>query len=880
MQEEISNKSFTTKGLSRQLEEKANKFQDDLDELREKHAQLQSSFDSKMRENKRLEERLQDQNQDADVRNQKLQDKYDLLYHEHEATVRKCESLTSRTQQAMEDLKIKSEEKDLLHSRHDTLSAESQALQRDMSKAYTRIRDLEASLDTERLRAEENERNLRSEAKEEIDRLSNQVSKMRRELDDRQSRFFAEQNQWESQRRELQSQREKSDEKAAGLQRTISKLQEVEGTMSGKEMKLQEALESENLRHQKEEGVLGRRIQDLNDDIQEKRQELEDIRSKLSQAKDDLRTSEQEQGQLERKVEALEDEIEVLQSELDCEDAEKARRRLEAAEEEAESLRAELIETQQKLDEMRALGARKETDQSHELRQIEEQLRQVKTERQGLHDRLASDNLALRQLQASSAEAEAERDELRSQLKEMRNQVDDTFKLDQEKIEMRTSKMKLQNELSRLQEERRSLSDKNISLERELEAEIARSTDEEARLTEEVRELQRKAALSSSSKDREAIVINKKVLRLENRVKELEGMLASKVDDAGATLELSMIQKELSAARQKERGFFEREAAQKDVLHDLKSKVAHLERQSHEAELARLTADSPRSSVAGSARKSEIIELQRQLTDAHQHLKELRTKSKEDLKSLQRRLSDAEKQAQSHADTLEQQREQLETELSAAQQEQQSLQVKNSTATQTITRLRTRISTLEHDLSRHRQSATADNSMVEERRDLHEMLKDAKLQAEDLENQIAARDTSLAAATTREEDLRAQLRGVREERSLQTKKSAALTSELDNLQNRYEKAVDNFSRRQREWQDERKAMNSRVRFPNMSLSSLHDARDESVEKMERRHNLEMKGLGRQIQWLRARLAREQGFRSGLAYEKRYLSLQIEMYQAW
>ena len=876
----MSNKSFTTKGLSRQLEEKANRFQDDLNELREKYTELQSFFDDKSRQVKRLEEKLQDQTQDADVRNQRLQDKYDLLRHEHEATVRKCDSLTKETQQARKDLENKSEEKDFLHSRHDALSAESQSLQRDLSRSRTLIQELEESLENERIHAEENERNLRLQAKEETDSLSDQVSRLRREADDGKHRFVAEQDQWEGQRRELQSQKEKSDEKAAGLQRTIDKLQEVEGTLSGKEMKLQEALESEMLRHQSEEAVLERRIQDLNDDIQEKRQELEDVRSEMSQAKDDLRTSEQEKSQLERKVEALEDEIEILQSELDGEDAEKARQRLEAAEEDAESLRAELMETQQKLDEMEASGAREENDQSIKLRQAEDQLRRVNADKQSLQDRLASNNLDICQLQASCAEVEAERDEVRSQLEQMRDQVEDTFKLDQEKIEMRTSKMKLENEVSRLGEERRSLSEKNTSLERELISEIARAADEEARLNKEVRELQRKATSPTGSRDREAIAVNKKVLRLESRITELEEMLGSKADDAGAMAELSMVQKELSAARLKEKGFFEREAAQKDVFRDLRSKISLLERQNHEAEVARLTADSPKSSVAESARKNEIIELQRQLTDTHKKLKELRAKSKEDLKSLHRKLSDSENQARSHAETLEQRREQLETELSVAQQEQQALQVKNTKATQTITRLHTRISVLEQDHIRHRDSASADNSIVEERKDLHEMLKDAKLQAEDLENQVAARDTSLISATSREKDLRAQLRGVREERNLQTKKSGALTTELENLQSRYEKAVDNFSCRQREWEDERKAMNSRVRFPNMSLSSLHDARDVDVEKLERRHNLEMKGVGRQIQWLRARLAREQGFRSGLAYEKRYLSLQIQMYQAW
>lgn len=877
----MANKSFTTKGLSRQLEENATKLQTDVNDMRQKHAQLQDSFEEKSRQVRKLEDELQSRDQDAGVKFDKLQDQHDLLRHDHDSTVRKCESLNSQLQQTVRELQNKSEEKDLLHSRHDALTSESQALQRDMTRTRAQVNELEESLDQERKHAAENDRRLRAEAMDEINRLSQQDDHMQRELETKESKFATERDQLESHHRSLQSQKEKSDERADGLQRTIDKLQVVEGTLSNKEMKLQEALASEKQRHQREEDVLNRQIKELTSDLEDKRQDIEELRSHLSQAKEDVRTSERDQNALEEKVLALEDEVEVLQNELDDDGAQFVQDKLAATEEEAESLRAELTEARQQVDDIESSRGKEQQDLvSRGLQDMRQQLQKVEQEKGAVQEQLTSTRQALQKFQGTSAEVEAERDEVRGQLDEMRNQLGDTFKLDQEKTELRTSKMKLDNEVGRLREEKKGLLERMSSVERELEAEIERASSEEARLRDEISELQKKSTTTTGSRDRELTSANKNVQRFEARVQELENLLSSNAhsDDVGA--ELSTVQNDLSQARAKETEYLQREAAQKNALRELKSKVLDLERRAHEAEVAGLNIESPKSSGAGSAIKSEVAELRSQVIDLRQQLQDSRTKSKDELKSLQRQLVEAEKRLHSDADSFEQQREQLEADLSAAEHERETLQTKNNTATQTITRLRTRISSLEQDISNHRHSATAEHSMVEERRDLHEMLKDAKLQAEDLQIQVDDRESSLGAATAREKEIRAHLRRLREERNNSNQKASALSTELHHLHSRYESAVNNLSRKQRQWDDERKAITSRVRFANTSVSSLQANDGELVAEMEKRHAMEFRGLAKQIQWLQVKLQRETGFREGLVYEKKYLSMQVKMFEAW
>ena len=890
----MSNKSMNTKGLSRQLEDKANKLQADLTDLRQKHASLQEHFEEKSREARKAQENVRDIEQNAETREQRLKDENELLRHEHGIVTRKSASIAKEAKQAVKELQVKSEEKDLLHSRHDALTAESQVLQKALSKARERTENLERDLEEERAHALENDRRLRNEAKDDIDRLSDEIENLHRELDDKTNQHAADQDRWANEKRDLQMHREKAEEQAAGLQRTVKKLQETEGTLSGREIKLQEALESEKQRHRSEEAVIARQIKELNDEVSDKRQALDELRSGLSRNNEELRVSRRDQVALEEKVQALEDEVEVLQSGLD-EEAERARDAVSVAKQDAELLRSQLHTTKTELS--RAVTARADATGaayndsmealSAQICDVESRLQQTRMEKQSLQDRLATINIEVHSIRAGLKETEAERDEFQSQLKQMQNQLGETFRLDQEKVELRTLKVKLEGDVGRLRGERKGLLEKNEALEQGLQEEIEKAASEEGRLNEEVASLQRKITLASEGRDRELLTAKQKTQRLESQVEEMENRFSRGEQDDEAAAELSMVHKDLSATRSRETELSQREAAHKETIRGLRQKVAHLERQIHETEVSRLAFDSPKSSVGGSTRKNELLESRRQVAEAHQQIKILRTKLKDNEKGFHQKLADAERQAQSNYDSYEQRREQLEQELSDCRLQQEEQTAKSTSHEKTIARLRSRIDSLEQSLRANRLSSTGDRTMADERKDLHEMLKDAKLEAEDLHLQITERQSQLDAASSREKDLRTQLKRVREERALYFKKSTALNTELEHVQSQFDGALDKISHQQQDWDVERKAIVSRVRFPNTSISSINPRNisaeieqfEHVLQEKDKTHQRELTGLAKQIQWMRARVLREEGFRKGLAYEKRFLLMQIEMFDA-
>jgi chromosome segregation ATPase len=908
LQDEMANKSITTKGLSRQIEEKANRLQDELEDLREKHSTLSEEYEDKVRDIKKLQGKIEDLKQDSEVREQKLKDRLEIVQNESEGAVRERSVLATKFEALQTEFQQKGDERELLQVRHDALTSESSSLQKDLAKSHRTIEDLEEKLKHEQTLALASEREVRDEYKDELDRLHASIDDLNENIDllkdkiedleaevrQKERLYDDDSDKWDIERRNLESERDRAEEKAAGLQRTIDKLQEAEGTLSGKEMKLQQALQSEKDRHVSEEAALTRQINELNDDVDTRQKALEEVRSELSGVREELRLSQREQKSLAEKVEGLEDEVEILQTSLDDE-SEQANQEISAAKQESESLRRQLQILKQDLAKAKSAAADAQADieafrgdlQAGEgskdqlasrLRDVEVQLSKVRQDKQSLQDQVASVNVEVHSLRASKADLVAERDELQSQLRAMKQQEEETFRLDQERMDLRTAKMKLDGEVRRLRDENNLTVAQKQTLEQELQQEIDRASAEETRLNTEIHDLQK--ILRGSSEKRELSTAKKTIQHLEERIEDLESQIAtadSHADHTDAMNELSIVRQDLAAARQKETEYLQREAAQRDVLRGLKRQITELERKAHDAEISRLVVSSPHSSASGSARKSEIIEVRYQLATTHQTIKELRSQLKDAEKDAARKIKAAKIELLTQNEAREIEKDQLERSLDEALLKRDELAAKNNTSDATITRLRNKIERLENALQAERQNSGEDRTMALERRDLHEMLRETQLQAESLELVVKDRETTIAAISAAESELRAHLKRVRDERALHRSKAASAHEQLDDLERKFCKAKE-------AWEAERKTLSRGVRFPNMSLSVNDESeivtlRSEAEER-EKRHNKEMRGLCMQIEWLRARYRREEGFRAAAGYAKRYMGLQIELFEAW
>lgn len=731
LHDEMANKSFSTKGLTRQLEERASKLDEELRELRQENSALKDELENKIRHESHLEKQYRLAQQEMEHEERRLQNEVDLANHEWGLARKEHDKISAQLQEVVDELQRRDDEKELLQTRHHALTDESGGLQHDLSNAHATIRELQHAVDDAKQHTLDNVQTVRTQYKEEIDRLEETIDHLRHELEDKMRQNARDQDKWDSTRRTLQMQKDRAEEETAGFKRTIEKLERVEHSLSGKEHRLQEVIDSEKSRHLNSEAVLSRQIKELNEDLASKRRVIDEQRSELLSAKEELRTTKREGETLKESVQALEDEVVVLQTSLE-EEQQYAKTRLQKGE------------------------SGQDTNLQKSL-----------ADKQRLRDELANAHVELHDLRTSIADIEAERDELQSQLDHVQSEARDATRFDREKVELRKSTLRLENELKRLREGNPSLMEEKEAIEKQLSSEIERATIEEHRLLGEIDDLQGKLRVVSSGRDRELSSAKGKVQRLERRISELESLLEQQPlaenDPSTANADLSLLRHNLDEARKREKSLRQRESDQKASVRTHKSRIAELEKELHEAMMKRYETQSPQSSPSNKMLE-ELRHLRKQLADAHRALKELKSKNRE----LER----------------------------AAMRE-------------------------------------------EDQRELHDMLKSSTIEAETLALNVSERDTRI-------NELRAQMRRIREERSSFLKKAEAANKELEALQDRYNNALEKFS-------------------PKTDKS---------------RHEKEMLGLGKEIIWLRARLKREEKFRRDLAWSKGLMELGEQVRVAW
>ncbi|KAM0195580.1 hypothetical protein ACHAPQ_001875 [Fusarium lateritium] len=407
LQDNMANKSVVTKGLSRQIEEKVARLQQELDQAGEDYATLEKEHSQTTQENNSLQSTVKEL--------KKNQDRFD----------RERNALSTRIEQLEVDLNSRIDEKNMLQSRHEALTSESKSMQKEIEKLEREVQDLEDGLAEEREHALEIEKDIRGQYKVEMDRLNDEISDLQAEIREKDNLYDNDSEKWEMEKQTLESERHRAEEKAAGLQRTIDRLREAEGTLSDKESKLQEAIQSEVERHRSEEGILTRQIEDLQDALETRQTLLTNLRNELSTVRDELRQTQIEHQTQARKVTALEDEVDVLQTTLD-EEQNAGRYEAEAAKRECEDLREQLKSLRQRTNSSQAASTQVLNKEIDDLR---EQLREAR-KRADLNEGaslevedLKEQLTALRQRAGSSDTASQEIDDLKEQLRAVRQRA-------------------------------------------------------------------------------------------------------------------------------------------------------------------------------------------------------------------------------------------------------------------------------------------------------------------------------------------------------------------------------------------------------------------------------------------------------------------------
>ena len=330
LQEEMSNKSVVTKGLSRQIEEKAARLQQELDKSGEEYATLEEDLAKVNQKNGRLcleiEELRQEQGSDEKIKELEM------------------------------ELLAKADEKDLLQSRHDAITRKSASLQDEVTKLGKEVKDLESSLAEEREHALEIKKDVREQYLGEIEQLNSEISDLQAEIRERDQLYDHDSEKWQAEKQTLESERDRADE---GHKRQIDDLElqihdnemlrliespKPSGSDSGRKA------EASELRHQ----------------LISARQTIQELKTKCRE------TERKASSHVQQQLKDLEDQKLVLEEVL-----EKANQQTDDMTAEASELRHQLISAQQTIQELktkcREAERKSSSDVQEQLNDLEDQ---------------------------------------------------------------------------------------------------------------------------------------------------------------------------------------------------------------------------------------------------------------------------------------------------------------------------------------------------------------------------------------------------------------------------------------------------------------------------------------------------------------------------
>ena len=164
---------------------------------------------------------------------------------------------------------------------------------------------------------------------------------------------------------------------------------------------------------------------------------------------------------------------------------------------------------------------------------------------------------------------------------------------------------------------------------------------------------------------------------------------------------------------------------------------------------------------------------------------------------------------------------------------------------------------------------------LEERRDLHAMLRESQTTVDELDREVREQREALDELVANEVGLRKKLDRARSERATYRASAERLQKDVRALEKAKLAAEAAATGREQ---------NALVHIPGAKLSSHGGADTDAIvrgaEAAGQRHAKEIRGMCMQLEWMQARCERESQLRADAAFAKRYLLLELQIRDTW
>lgn len=734
-----------------------------------------------------------------------------------------------------------------------------QVAQQDQQRA----RDLEQQVDSLQQRLELAEQGTSDKATalhDDIADLEHDLRERERQIEQKDDRIEELENDIASKSNDQQQLKAMQDEVVNLEAELDEKDQDIEDLKSQLTTAGDREKSTRKLRYNVEE--LETQLRDKTATVDEQDAQLSQLRKDLQQTnishEDDMRQLQSEVRDRERSMQYKVDEIAALQERLDT-----ARG----------SWDAEAVHADARLQERDSIVKDKETELRHALQRLDEHKDQIKTLQQQLQNARQEIAETSEQKKRQAQQLETQVSDLQSKLREVNTELD--AELDSKDQQLRDKDAELARIISQLQAAETRVA--RAGSPSKVDVPSARQTAEIARLERlcdakaaELKELER--ALSDN--EIELDNFDKENLRLRAQVEALGNKSPVKQDSSTALQELERkLEGQLRVAE-------ERAAAQQktnlEAQEALNDEIVVLEASAEDALSAKDVLEKQVKALEGeltNMRRAKESETPRERGEMRRRLRD------SDLKC-----ADLERQIQE----LEQELDQAASKARSAtpMRERDELRRKLATAN-------TRIEQLEARVSPVKASKTFDDG-----REMHDLIRDSKIEAEGLRIQIEEQDKRIASLLRKDGQTRARLDQARADLEA---RDVLLEEHVDKLSATRSKETQLRTARDRIVQletqieglnvsDERhdkreQELKTRLRDTRAELQDLRQqltdvAQPEAQPSSDKTHEKELRGLAKQIQYLRAKCSREEAFRRDLVFSKKWFLLQIAMYGEW
>ena len=707
----------------------------------------------------------------------------------------------------------------------------------------------------------------------------------------------------EAMREEVEKLHKVADERAAAIQDLREQLENAEVNAG-------ESEELEKLREHVED--LESELRTKEQSVEEKEDKIEELEAKLSSSRGDLDEEvEEKDQQIEsqaEEIERLRQEIELLKdakhSEEDVDD------RLEAAGREHEADLRELrnqVEAVEKAkrDQLQAFESQLQTwtreknadydalqrkfealekDKTDEVESLE--LRLKLAESQGdnqshLAQQAAEDSRE--KLRLVTLEKDGEIESLQSQLntyegiqddlenceQRLRNTTEDVQRLEADAGEQEVAMAQLRDSLAEKQKEIQSL--RNVIKENE------GSNDQVEKLQVVVTERTSKLAALQKTVETQAIVVDD--------LKELRSKLAEH-------------EKRLHASSEQVK---EKQSEVNDRDRQIETLRRTLKEKADELDILRNNADEPDSQIEGlhsivRHREHDLQELRDTVNDQAKNLELVQKTASDRLKALEDLRSELAETKENFEDEILV----LETSLDEAEDKiatlAQSLQGTHDVETK-IEPLEKKLRSVEREKSRH-ETRIEELQRDQEMADAERLSLQSEIQKLRLDLQTVQKTTkAVSTMSPLPKGSSAELRALRiEQQDLQLRladaESALRSAELKHRQILQEKTrqhateLKNIHRTLKDKDRQLRDLEADDTRSRHMQAKVQQKREEvgrltaQMADMEKRHIAEIRGMVKQIQFLRAKISREELFRDALAWQKTWFLMRVDMYDAW